>query len=78
MDLKKICMWYMHVDLHAPNGDEIHVEAFTTEHRVQIPEIDYKLSFYRATKHPCWDGRGDSVKALFHGVQEPSMQLIQF
>jgi hypothetical protein len=36
-------MWYRDVDLHAPNGDEIDVEAFTTVHHVQIDEIDHKL-----------------------------------
>ena len=77
MDLK-IGMGYMHVDLHAPNGDEIHVKAFMTEHHVQILEINYQLSRYRATEHPRWDISGNSMNALLHGQHDPSMQLIQF
>jgi hypothetical protein len=32
-------MWYRDVDLHAPNSDEIDVEALTMVHRVQTVEI---------------------------------------
>jgi hypothetical protein len=71
-------MWYKDVDLHAPNGDKIDVEAFTMVHLVQIAEIDYKLQRYNGTEHPCWDRRGDRVNALLHGVHDPSIQLTQF
>jgi hypothetical protein len=33
-------MSYRDVDLHGPNGDEVDVEFFTTEHHMQIGEID--------------------------------------
>jgi hypothetical protein len=38
-------MSYRDVDLHGPNGDEIDVEFVTTEHRMQIGEIDCSVSF---------------------------------
>jgi hypothetical protein len=36
-------MSYRDVDFHGPNGDEIDVKFFTTEHRMQIGEIDSNL-----------------------------------
>jgi hypothetical protein len=64
----------MDVYLHAPNGDEIDVEFFTTEYRMQIGEIDCNLPVKRATEHPFREIGGDSVNALLHGVHDPSMQ----
>jgi hypothetical protein len=43
-------MSYRDVDVHGPNGDEIDVEFFMTEHRMQIGEIDCNLPVKRATE----------------------------
>jgi hypothetical protein len=67
-------MSYRDVDLHGPNGDEVDVEFFTMEHRMQIEEIDCNLPFIRATEHPFREIGGNSVNALLHGVHDPSMQ----
>ena len=66
-------MWYMHVDLQAPNDDESHVETLTTVHHVQILEIDANLLWYNTAEHPHWDRCGDRMNALLHGVHDPSM-----
>jgi hypothetical protein len=69
--------YVIHVDLHAPNGDKIHIEALTTEHQVQILEIDTNLMIYRGVEHPPWDIHGDCFNAYLDDVHKPSMQHIQ-